>query len=63
VRGLVELDAAGAIIVDSRTNMTSLPGVFAAGDVTNIPYKQAVIAAGEAAKAALAAHQWLLAQR
>lgn len=63
VKDLVTLNAFNEIVVDPKTNMTSLPGIFAAGDVTNIPYKQTVIAAGEAAKAVLAAHQWLLSQR
>jgi len=62
-KNLVNINEFGEIIVDPRTNMTSREGIFAAGDVTNIPYKQTVIAAGEAAKAALAVHQWLLAQR
>lgn len=38
---------------------TSIPGLFAAGDVTNVPEKQIVVAAGEGAKAALAAHKYL----
>ena len=40
--------------------ITSLPGVFAAGDVTTVPYKQIVIAAGEGAKAALSAFDHLI---
>ena len=63
VKGLADINEFGEVTVDPRTNTTSHPGLFAAGDVTNIPYKQTVIAAGEAAKAALAIHQWLMTQR
>ncbi|MDO8558427.1 MAG: FAD-dependent oxidoreductase [bacterium] len=63
VKDLVEVNRFGEIVVDSKTNMTSHPGIFAAGDVTDIPYKQAIIASGEAAKATLAAHQWLMSQK
>ena len=40
-------------------NMTNIPGIFAAGDVTDIPAKQIVIAAGEGAKAAIASFDYL----
>ncbi|MFA5069759.1 MAG: FAD-dependent oxidoreductase [Patescibacteria group bacterium] len=59
--GLVKQDEKNQIIVDHQ-GRTSLPGVFAAGDVTDTPYKQLVISAGEGAKAALACHQYLQAQ-
>lgn len=49
------------IIVDCRTR-TGVPGLFAAGDVTNVPDKQIVVAAGEGAKAALAAYEYLIYQ-
>ena len=51
----------GEILVDTecRTGMT---GVFACGDVTSVPYKQVVVAAGEGAKAALSAYQYLISQ-
>ena len=49
----------GEIIINQGTNETSCPGVFAAGDVTNIKYKQMIIAAGEGAKAALSAYEYL----
>ncbi len=50
-RGEIEIDARGA---------TSIPGVFAAGDVTTVPYKQIVIAMGEGSKAALSAFDYLI---
>lgn len=59
VAGLVDLDEKGRIIVDSR-NQTSRPGIFAAGDVTNIYAEQVLIAVGEGAKAALSAYEYLL---
>jgi len=59
VRGLVELNQWAEIVVDCRCR-TSLPGLFAAGDVTNVNDKQIVVAAGEGAKAALSAHEYLL---
>ncbi|MDD5595107.1 MAG: FAD-dependent oxidoreductase [Candidatus Omnitrophica bacterium] len=49
----------GEIIVNSR-NETNIPGIFAAGDVTNVPEKQIVIAAGEGSKAALGAFRYLI---
>lgn len=58
VKHLVALNDAGEIIVDSN-QMTSLPGMFAAGDVTEQPYKQIIISAAEGAKAALAISQYL----
>lgn len=59
LRGVVELSKHGEIIVDAR-GATSVPGVFAAGDVTTTPYKQIIIAAGEGAKAALSAFDHLI---
>jgi len=61
LRGLLNLNDAGEIIINPRTNETSVPGIFAAGDVTDIKYKQCVIAAGEGAKAALSAANYLVA--
>ncbi len=61
LKGTVELSRYGEIIVDERC-ATSLPGVFAAGDATTVPYKQIVIAAGEGSKAALSAFDHLIRQ-
>jgi len=57
-KGIITLNRLGEIEVNCA-NETSVPGLFAAGDVTNVPEKQIVIAAGEGAKAALAAHRYL----
>lgn len=59
LKGTVELTSRGEIIVDER-GQTSVPGVFAAGDVTTVPYKQIIIAMGEGAKAALGAFDHLI---
>ncbi|WP_263138576.1 alkyl hydroperoxide reductase subunit F [Pseudomonas sp. RIT-PI-AD] len=59
LKGSVELSPRGEIIVDARGE-TSLPGIFAAGDVTTVPYKQIVIAVGEGAKASLSAFDHLI---
>jgi alkyl hydroperoxide reductase subunit F len=59
LKGTVELSPRGEIIVDHH-GQTSIPGVFAAGDCTTVPYKQIVIALGEGAKASLAAFDHLI---
>ncbi len=59
LKGTIELSKYGEIIVDAR-GATSVPGVFAAGDATTVPYKQIIIAAGEGAKAALSAFDHLI---
>jgi len=59
LKGTLELSKFGEIVVDARGH-TSLPGVFAAGDATTVPYKQIVIAAGDGAKAALSAFDFLI---
>lgn len=59
VQGLVETNEKGEILVDDQW-MTSVPGLFAAGDVTQHPFKQIVIAVGDGAKAALAIQQYLI---
>lgn len=61
VKGLVEMNAYGEIIVDDK-GQTNAEGIFACGDVTTVPYKQIVIAMGEGAKASLAAFDYLLKQ-
>lgn len=61
LKGTLELTRFGEIVIDSKGH-TSLPGVFAAGDVTTVPFKQIVIAAGEGAKAALSAFDHLIRQ-
>ncbi len=61
-KGFLALNEAGEIVVDCRCR-TSVPGVFAAGDVTDVPEKQVIIAAGEGAKAALSAYAYLIGQR
>jgi NADH-dependent peroxiredoxin subunit F len=58
VKDLVKLNQVGEVPVNSSCE-TEVPGLFAAGDVTNVPEKQIVIAAGEGAKAALQAHHYL----
>ncbi len=59
LKGTVALSNRGEIEVDAR-GQTSVPGVFAAGDATTVPYKQIVIAMGEGAKASLAAFDHLI---
>jgi len=59
LKGTVELNRFGEIIVDAK-GQTNIPGVFAAGDVTTVPYKQIVIATGEGAKASLSAFDHLI---
>jgi len=59
VAGLVALDDSGRIVVDTACR-TSVPGIFAAGDVTNSFAEQVLVAVGEGAKAALSAYDYLL---
>lgn len=61
VKNLVKLNERNEVIVDG-TMMTSVPGLFAAGDVTNQPFKQIVIAVADGAKAALSIQQYLIHQ-
>ena len=59
LKGTLELTRHGEIVVDAR-GQTSLAGVFAAGDVTTVPFKQIIIATGDGAKAALGAFDHLI---
>lgn len=58
-KGAIELSPRGEIVIDER-GQTSAPSVFAAGDVTTVPYKQIIIAMGEGAKASLSAFDYLI---
>lgn len=57
--GLVEFDKIGEIIINKENNSTKTPGIFAAGDITDVKYEQIVIACGEGSKAALAVYDHL----
>ena len=59
LRGTVELSPFGEVVIDGRGG-TSVPGIFAAGDMTTTPFKQIIIAAGEGARASLAAFDHLI---
>ena len=59
LKGTLELSKHGEIVVDAK-GATSLPGVFAAGDATTVPFKQIIIATGDGAKAALGAFDYLM---
>jgi len=58
VKGLIELNKWGEVLVNCSCE-TTIPGLYAAGDVTNVPEKQILVAAGEGAKAVLQAHRYL----
>ncbi len=57
-QGLVKLNGRGEIVVDGYCK-TNVPGIFAAGDVTDVPQKQIIVAAGEGAKAAMSAYTYI----
>ncbi len=59
LKGTVELSRFGEVIVDAK-GQTSVPGIFAAGDCTTVPYKQIIIAMGEGSKASLSAFDHLI---
>ena len=58
----VERTRFGEIVINAKGE-TSTPGIFAAGDVTTVPYKQIIVAMGEGAKAALSAFDYLIRQQ
>jgi len=59
LKGTVDLTQWGEIVIDHH-NSTNIPGVFAAGDCTNVPYKQIIIAMGEGSNASLSAFDYLI---
>ena len=59
LKGDIELSQHGEIVIDERCE-TSIPGIFAAGDATTVPYKQIVISMGDGSKAALSAFDFLI---
>ena len=59
LKGTLDLSTRGEIIIDAKGE-TSIPGIFAAGDCTTVPYKQIIIAMGEGAKASLGAFDYLI---
>ncbi len=60
IRSLVDTNQGGEIIVEHRTGQTSKKGIFAAGDVTDDPFKQNNISAGDGVRAALSAYHFIL---
>ena len=61
VKGVIDLDEAGYVLVDGRSTRTNVPGVFASGDLVDHTYRQAITAAGTGCSAALDAEHYLTA--
>jgi len=59
LKGLVEFNQQGEVVIDPRTGQTKTSGLFAAGDVTDVKYKQVGVAVGEGIKALLSAYEYL----
>jgi thioredoxin reductase (NADPH) len=59
VRGQVDVDEDGYVLVEGRTTKTSIEGVFASGDLVDRTYRQAITAAGSGCSAAIDAERWL----